>query len=68
MKKFVSISKACEILDISDTTLYKLLALGNAKKRRIHSVLMGSKRKIEISELERFMEEVMEKGGIQIEA
>tara|TARA_Y100001980_G_C14386414_1_gene186853 strand:- start:18 stop:221 length:204 start_codon:yes stop_codon:yes gene_type:complete len=65
--KFVSISKACEMLDISDTTLYRLLSLGNKDKRRIHSVLMGNKRKIEITELEDFMKKVMEEGKFQIE-
>ena len=66
--QFVSISKACEILDISDTTLYKLLAIGDSKKRKINSVLMGNKRKIEKEELDRFMDEVMKNGGVTIEA
>ena len=57
MTKLYSLKEVSEILDISDTSLYKLLSLDKPENAKIKSFTIGRGRKIESDEVERFIEE-----------
>ena len=67
MTQLLSVRKACEVLDISDTTLYKLLNLKDTSKAQITSVNIGRTRKIDSDEVTRFIEESEKSGAVEIE-
>jgi|TARA_R100000781_G_C4052450_1_gene118119 excisionase family DNA binding protein len=67
MNNLLSIENACEVLDISDTTLYKLLSLGKPEKRKINSFTIGRRRKIDAEEIEKFIQELQQNGSVPIE-
>ena len=66
MKDLLSIEKACEVLDISDTTLYKLMNINNPSKAIIKSFTIGRHRKISRHEIDKFISESTENGGFEI--
>ena len=68
MNTLLSVSSACEMLDISDTTLYKLLSLRNPENAKIRSFNVGRSRKIDLNELEKFINSLKESGGIEVSA
>ena len=67
MTQLLSVRKACEVLDISDTTLYKLLNLKDTSKAQIKSFNIGRTRKIDSDEVTRFIEESEKSGAVEIE-
>ena len=67
MTQLLSVRKACEVLDISDTTLYKLLNLKDTSKAQIKSFNLGRTRKIDSNEIERFIEQSQKSGAVEIE-
>jgi excisionase family DNA binding protein len=67
MTQLLSVRKACEVLDISDTTLYKLLNLKDTSKAQIKSFNIGRTRKIDSDEVTRFIEESEKSGVVEIE-
>ena len=66
MTKLYSLKEVSEILDISDTSLYKLLSLDKPENAKIKSFTIGRGRKIESDEVERFIEETRESGGVDL--
>ena len=66
MTKLYSLKEATELLGISDTTLYKLMSIDKPENAKIKSFTIGRTRKIDSAEIDNFINQTKELGGVEI--